>query len=275
VSHLTIIVVSYNTRPELEACLGSLQAHPPSAVTCDILVVDNASSDDTVEVLRSRWPQVGLIEAGGNIGFARANNLGIRASAGDLVLLLNSDTLASGDAVDTMVSALLASPETGAVGPRIVDGDGRAELSFGRMMAPYAEWRQKCIVSLQARGVAAALRHVDRATRRRQDVDWVSGACLLCRRADAIAAGLLDERYFLYAEDVDFCAALRRLGRRIRFTPDAQIVHLRGASRRHRPEEAEHAYRRSHLAFYEKHHPQWAPLLRCYLRMRGMLPPRA
>jgi hypothetical protein len=101
----------------------------------------------------------------------------------------------------------------------------------------------------------------------------VSGACLLVRRADALAAGLLDERYFLYAEDVDFCAALRALGRHILFVPDAEVVHLRGASGRKRPETTERAYRRSQLAFYEKHHPRWAPLLRGYLRLRGVLPP--
>jgi hypothetical protein len=110
-------------------------------------------------------------------------------------------------------------------------------------------------------------------TRRRHYPDWVSGACLLVRRADALAAGLLDDRYFLYAEDVDFCAALRSLGRRILFTPDAEVVHLRGASGRKRRVETGRAYRRSQLAFYEKHHPRWAPLLRAYLRLRGALPP--
>jgi GT2 family glycosyltransferase len=103
--------------------------------------------------------------------------------------------------------------------------------------------------------------------------DWMSGACLLVRRTDAIAAGLLDPRYFLYAEDVDFCAALRSLGRHILFIPDAEVVHLRGASGRTRPVETNRAYRRSQVAFYEKHHPAWARVLRAYLWMRGQLPP--
>jgi GT2 family glycosyltransferase len=103
-------------------------------------------------------------------------------------------------------------------------------------------------------------------------VDWVSGACLLVRRADAEAVGLLDERYFLYTEDVDFCAAIRARGRRILFTPAAQIVHLRGRSRQTAPGPSEKAYRRSQIAFYEKHHPRWAPWLRLYLRLKGRLP---
>jgi hypothetical protein len=106
-------------------------------------------------------------------------------------------------------------------------------------------------------------------------VDWVSGAALLVRRADAEAVGLLDERYFLYTEDVDFCAAMRAAGRRVLFTPAAEIVHLRGRSRATAPVVMNEAYRRSHLAFYEKHHPRWAPVLKLYLKLKGQLPPRS
>jgi GT2 family glycosyltransferase len=100
----------------------------------------------------------------------------------------------------------------------------------------------------------------------------VSGACLLVRRDDAEAVGLMDERYFMYAEDVDFCAAIRARGRRVLFTPAAEVVHLRGQSRATAASATEAAYRRSQLAFYEKHHPGWAPWLRRYLKLRGKLP---
>jgi GT2 family glycosyltransferase len=98
----------------------------------------------------------------------------------------------------------------------------------------------------------------------------VSGACLLVRRADAEAAGLLDERFFMYAEDVDFCAAIRAGNRRICFTPDVTVVHLRGQSARTARAATDTAYRQSQIAFYEKHHPRWAPILRLYLRIRGV-----
>jgi len=271
VAAVTIVIVSYNTRPELEHCLASLASHPPRT-THDILVVDNASTDGTTETLRARWPAVRLIEAGRNLGFAGANNLGVRASTGEFVLLLNSDTRVPDGAVDTLVESLRAEPDVGAAGPRLIDAHGRPELSFGAMMGPFTELRRKVLVRLHAGGVPAVVRHVERLTRLRQYPDWVSGACLLVRRDDAMAVGLLDERYFLYAEDVDFCAALRGLGRRILFTPDAQIVHLRGASGRSRPAATERAYRQSQLAFYGKHHPRWVPALRTYLRLRGKLP---
>ena len=107
------------------------------------------------------------------------------------------------------------------VGPRLVDGDGRAELSFGRMIGPFNELRQKILMRGHAAQQTAISSSVDRATRREQFPDWVSGACLLVRRRDADAVGLLDERYFMYLEDVDFCAAIRARGRRVLFTPAA------------------------------------------------------
>ena len=167
---------------------------------------------------------------------------------------------------------LESDPHIGIAGPRLVDGDGRAELSFGPMISPLTELRQKMVMGLHARGVAAIVRRVEHLTRTEQDVDWVSGACLLVRREIAEAVGLLDERFFLYTEDVDFCASVRARGWRILFTPAAEIIHLRGRSRATVADAANDAYRRSHLAFYAKHHPRWFPLLRVYLRMKGELP---
>jgi GT2 family glycosyltransferase len=143
------------------------------------------------------------------------------------------------------------------------------------MISPFAELRQKTIAALHGRGAGLASRWVAHQASRERFVDWVSGACLLVHRADAEAVGLLDERYFLYTEDVDFCAALRSRGRRILFTPRAQITHLRGRSRATVPDRMNAAYRRSQVAFYEKHHPRWAPVLRAYLRLKGALPPES
>ena len=117
--------------------------------------------------------------------------------------------------------------------------------------------------------------YVERLTRQPRDVDWVSGACMLVRRADAEAAGLMDERFFMYVEDVDFCAAVRARGRKVLFAPAAEIVHFRGQSRATAAAPTERAYRRSQIAFYEKHHPRWAPALRMYLKIRGRLPDKS
>lgn len=269
---VSIVIVSYNARRELEGCLDSLDAHPPRLAT-EVVVVDNASPDGSAEVAERRAPRVRLIRQARNAGFAAANNVGIRASSGELILLLNSDTVVGAGSIDTLVGRLRAQPSAAAAGPRLVDAHGRPELSFGPMISPLAELRQKMLTGLHHRAFPPVSTWVARATSREQFVDWVSGAALLVRRADAEAVGLLDERFFLYTEDVDFCASLRARGRRILFAPAAVITHLRGRSRASAPLAMNAAYRRSQLAFYRKHHPRWEPALRLYLRMKGQLPP--
>jgi hypothetical protein len=258
---LSIVIVSFNARVDLERCLESLHLKPPAA-SHEIIVVDNNSSDGSVAAA-AKWPAVRVIEAGANVGFARATNIGIRASRGTNLLLLNSDTVVPAQAVDRLIAELNRDPDVAVVGPRLVDANGRAELSYGRMIGPFNELRQKI------RNRRPAI--VDRLTRLRHAPDWVSGACLLVRRADADAVGLLDERFFMYTEDVDFCAAIKARGRRIVFTPDVEVVHLRGRSAAAAPTATQAAYRRSQIAFYEKHRPGWAPWLKLYLKLRGQV----
>ncbi len=265
---LSIVIVTYNSRREIDLVLGSLTQHVP-ATSHEIVVVDNASSDKTAANVRDKWPDVRLIESGANLGFAAANNRAIRTSSSELVLLLNPDTRVPAGAIDGLVAQLDARADVAIAGPRIVDGQGRAELSFGAMMAPLAELRQKVLVWGNDRGVSAIVSTVDRMTRQTHEVDWVSGACLLIRRADLELVGLLDERFFLYTEDVDLCASVRARGRRVLFAADIEIEHLRGRSA---GATTGAAYRRSQLAFYEKHHPGWVPWLRAYLKIRGELP---
>jgi len=265
---LAIIVVTYNSARDIDRALRSL-TDPPPVTAHEILVVDNASTDDTVPRIRSSWSRVRLIASDTNLGFAAANNRGIRESSSELVLLLNPDTSVPAGALDRLVAHLDARPDVAIVGPRIVDAEGRAELSFGSMIAPLTELRQKVLVVGNERGVGPIVTMVARMTRRTREVDWVSGACLLIRRADLEAAGLLDERFFLYTEDVDLCASVRMRGRTVLFAADVEIEHLRGRSA---GAATPAAYRRSQLAFYAKHHPAWLPWLRAYLKVRGELP---
>jgi GT2 family glycosyltransferase len=270
-ARLTIVVVTFNSKADVDACFEALPAAAP-ATTHQVIVVDNASADGTAAHVRSRWPGVHVLDAGGNAGFARANNLGIRATESELVLLLNPDTVPRPGSIDRLVGVLDAMADVAIAGPRIVGRDGRTERSYGAMIGPLAELRQKFVTRGQERRWPVIAARVEHASRQASFPDWVSGACLLIRRADLERAGLLDERYFLYTEDVDLCAAVRALGRRVRFSPEAEVVHARGASRATSPGPAEQAYRRSQLAFYRKHHPKWAPLLATYLKIRGRFP---
>ena len=264
---LEIVIVSYNTADDLATCLAALHEAPPAHLA-RVTVVDNASTDGSADRVAARWPAVSLLRLDTNIGFGAANNVALRRDGPELVLLLNSDTVASGGAIDALVERLLATGAA-AAGPRLVDRAGRPEVSFGRMLTPLTELAQLVRGRLAASPSRLAQRYIGRHVGREREVDWVSGACLLVRRTAAREAGLFDERYFMYEEDVDFCAALRARGGRILFTPAAEIVHARGRSVARAEAGAPALYDRSHVAFYAKHRPGWVPVLRAWLALRG------
>ena len=269
---LAIVIASYNTRDALCACLDSLYETPPEH-SYEIVVADNASTDGTVEMLRRDWPNVRLIEMGRNLGFASATNAAIRACDSELVLLLNSDTKIIPGSIDRLISVLERDPVAAAAGPRLIDDSGRVELSFGRMMSPWNEMHQKVLRLGIATNIPLLTRWLTHRTMSSHYPDWVSGACLLVYRSCGTDVGWLDERFFLYCEDVDFCAALRAEGHKILFTPEAEVIHSRGKSGAVNPVNTRTLYRQSQLTFYDKHYPQWTGCLRFYLSMRRQLPP--
>ena len=268
---VSTVIVTFNSAGTLPACLEALYAHAPAAAR-EIVVVDNASHDDTAAVLARDWPAVTLLQMATNLGFGAANNRGIQATTGDSLLLINPDAVVTPRAVESLMAALESDATVAIAGPRVVDAAGRAELSFGPHISPWAEAWQKLRVRGQEGGWPLIAASVERDTRRPHNPDWVSGACWLARRTAIETAGLFDERFFLYLEDVDLCARVRSAGHRVSFVPEAVIRHTRGASRATARDAADRHYRRSQVAFYEKHHPRWAPLLRGYLMLKGDLP---
>ena len=263
-----IIIVSHNTRDDLAVCLASLSEAWP-ACAAQVIVADNASTDGSVAMVQQRWPAVRAIALPKNVGFGAANNVALRESRALYALLLNSDTIVPRGAIDTLLARLQATGAA-AAGPRLVDGAGRPEVSFGSMLTPWTEFTQRRRVRTAARDDAQSRQYIQRHLADERFVDWVSGACLLLRRADAEAAGFFDERYFMYEEDVDLCAAIRNRGGKVLFTPAAEITHLRGRSVARSAGAASSAhYDRSHVLFYEKHARAWAPWLRLWLRLRG------
>jgi GT2 family glycosyltransferase len=268
---LTIAIVTFNAREDLERCLGAITEAPP-ATPYDVVIVDNGSTDGAPEMVAHRFPSMRLIRAPGNIGFGAANNIAIRQSEGDLVLLLNPDTIVPRGAIDRLIAELHRAPDAAAIGPRLVSTTGRAELSFGPMPGPLGEAWQKLLGWAHARSIWPMASWVEHVTSRPRAVAWASAACLLVRRAEVDEAGLFDERYFLYWEDVDLCMAMRARGRAVRFTPAVQVVHARGRSSIGRPPATRLAYRRGQLAFYRKWRPAWAPVVAWYLRARGEHP---
>ena len=264
---LAIIIVTYNSVQEIDACLESLVGHTAPFPTT-ITVVDNQSPDGTAAHVRKRWPAVQVIDSGGNLGYAKANNIGIRATSSDYVLLMNPDTVAPPGAIQTLVRGLASHPEAAIAGARLLSERGFPELSWGVPITPWNELKTMIFSRLYLRKVRFIVRTMDKLSRVAREVAWVSGACMVIRRADLEDAGLLDERYFMYNEDVDLCLAVQKRGRTVLYIAGAEVLHYRGKSAARNPE-MERLRQQSHIAYYEKHLPMWTPLLRFYLKVTG------
>lgn len=266
---LAIIIVTFNSVEEIDGCLQSLVGHTDPFPTT-ITVVDNASQDGTADHVRRQWPSVTVIDSGGNLGFARANNIGIRATESDYVLLLNPDTVAPPGAIQTLVRGLASHPEAAIAGARLLSERGFPELSWGAAITPWNETKQMFFSRLYLRKIRHIVRKMDRLSRQSREVDWVSGAAMVIRRADLETVGGLDERYFMYNEDVDLCVEMAKRGRTTLFIAGAELLHYRGKSAPKNPE-LERLRQLSHVAYYDKHLPKWTPLLRAYLKVTGKL----
>jgi N-acetylglucosaminyl-diphospho-decaprenol L-rhamnosyltransferase len=259
---LAVVIVSFEAREALLACLDSLVRHAPPPF--ETAVVDNASTDGSAGAVRALHPEVTVVARGENAGFARAGNLGLRATSAPSVLFLNPDAEVLPGAVEALLSALEARPDAALVGPRLRSPDGRVEVSTGPDLTPLAEWRQRRRVRGVDRGDPTALRNVTARHSREHEPDWVSGAAFLARRQALESVGGFDEGFFLYEEDADLCRRLRHAGWRVLFTPAAEIRHRRGVSMARAPARARLEYHRSHLRYYRKHN---GPLARALLRL--------
>ncbi|MCX7789404.1 MAG: glycosyltransferase family 2 protein [Chloroflexaceae bacterium] len=249
---VSVILVSWNTQDLVLACLESLPA-AFGTVRADVWVVDNASSDMTLEMVRSRFPEVHLIENRHNVGFAAANNQAIAASQGRYVLLLNSDTVAHPGSIEQLVRFADSHPQAGVVGPMLLNPDGSFQDSFARFPSLANEFLS--VTGIGRRLISRTypgfdVRHAQVARR----VDYVSGACMLVRRAAIAEVGVMDELYFMYSEEIDWCYRIRKAGWEIWFTPEAQIVHYGGQSTRQWRSAMIRALYRSKVRFFRLHY---------------------
>ena len=264
---LSVAIVSYNAREELEACLSSVfESAEPSAP--EVIVADNASTDGSVAMLRDRFPQVDVVESTENLGFACASNLCWRRAQSPLVLFLNSDTVVPKGALARMVALMSEqrNANVGALGPLLKNADGSIQMSFGSMLSLFAELRQKILNAGYGNGRGPLRGYVENLHASERTVEWVSGACLLTRRELLERIGGFDEEFFLYSEDVDLCVRIRAHGASVLFTPEVEITHHRGRSAEKDRDKVFVESQRSRLHFYAKHYGQpRLGLLKLYL----------
>jgi N-acetylglucosaminyl-diphospho-decaprenol L-rhamnosyltransferase len=246
---LSIVIVNWNTCDLLAQCLSSIEQHPPPDA-CEVWVVDNASADGSAYMVRERFPGVHLIENRRNVGFAAANNQAIRRSQGRYVLLLNSDTEVQPGALPALVAFMDAQPRAGAAGARLLNADGTLQPSCHPMLTPGREfWRLLFLERLWPRATYPMHRW-DRETPR--PVEVIKGACLLLRREALDRVGPLDEGYFMYTEEVDFCYRLAQAGWQLWWVPRAEVIHHEAQSSRQAAARMYLQLYRSKVQFYRK-----------------------
>lgn len=228
---VSILVVNWNTRDVTLQCLRSLE-EARLGVPHEVILVDNASSDGSAGAIAEAFPNVQLIANDRNRGFAAANNQAYAASRGRHVLLLNSDTLVRAGQIEALAAFLESTPEAGVVGPKLLNADGSFQLSACPFVRPWDVYFE------HARFPRALQPHAQRSPRRlyrfAEDapmaVDYVIGAALMIRRAVVEAIGPLDEGFFMYGEEQDWCLRAKAAGWGVYYLPTAAITHLGGAS---------------------------------------------
>src|SRR5262249_4968822 len=241
----------YNTGGLLGDCLRST-AETAGDLACETIVVDNASTDGSAPMVRRYFPGVRLIRSSENRGFAGANNLGIAASRGRHVLLLNSDAVLLPGTARAMVDFLDAHPGAGMVGARLLNPDGSFQYSY----ADFPSLRSELLLLTRLASMVHTPTYpsypLERSAQERS-VDWVSGACLMARRATIDAIGPLDESYFMYTEETDWCYRARRGGWSVHYLPQASVVHWVGQSSAAAPARRRRQVYRSKRLFLRKH----------------------
>lgn len=243
---LSIIILSFNTKDILDNCLKSILKNS-KGIDMEIIVVDNHSTDGSPESIRKNFPGVYLIENNKNEGFAKANNQGIKISKGKYILLLNSDTLVEKDAIKEMINFMESRKEVGVVGPQLLNSDRSKQASAGRfpdlftvfIMLFFEHWQQNRFVRTS----------FDTLTQ----TDWIMGAALMIRKNILEKTGLLDEKIFMYYDEVEWCYRIKKAGYKIYFYPKPEIIHLWQGSSQSKREGPILANYKGLVYFYEKH----------------------
>lgn len=255
---LSIIIVNYKTKVLTLACIESVFSSITS-YNYEIILIDNASNDGTIEAVNDRFPQVITITNTDNVGFSKANNQGIRIAQGRYVLLLNSDTIAQRDTFQTMLHFMDENPTVGASGCKIVLPDGSLDKACKRgFPTPSASF-------YYAFGFAKLFPKIPRFNQYQlgylspdeaYPIDSLVGAFMLIRREAIEQVGMLDEEFFMYGEDIDWCYRIKQAGWVNYYYPKTQIVHYKGASSRRKPYKIIYEFHRAMILFHNKHYRQ-------------------
>jgi N-acetylglucosaminyl-diphospho-decaprenol L-rhamnosyltransferase len=247
---LSIVVVSWNTRDLLRSCLQSIR-ETAAELDHEVIVVDNASSDGSAEMVSREFPDALLIVNTRNVGFAGANNQAIVVGKGDFVLLLNSDAVLLPGAALELVRYLRRRPEAAVAGAQLLNPDRSFQWSY----ADFPSFGGELLLATKLAGFVrpAYPSYPESSSQAERSVDWVSGACMMVRRSAIRQVGLLDDGYFMYTEETDWCYRMRQSGWSVGYVPQARVLHWGGQSASAAPERKRSQVYRSKWRFFQKH----------------------
>jgi GT2 family glycosyltransferase len=251
---LTIVIVNWNTKRHLRRCLETI-FRPSVETRFEVIVVDNASRDGSADMAEVEFPQTNVIRNERNLGFAKAANQAIILGRGNFFLLLNPDAALQENAIDRAVEFAREHPDIGIVGCKILNEDGTLQHSCRRFPTPAVGlFRNTVLGRLFPRNrYLRAYLMTDWDHRHLREVDWVSGACMLIRREALSEVGILDERYFMYCEDLDLCFRAHNAGWKVFYYPRAAAVHRKGASSDQAQVRCVVAFHKSLYKFFNKY----------------------
>jgi GT2 family glycosyltransferase len=223
---LSIIIINWNTKQLLLDCVASIYSTVGDA-PFELFVVDNASTDDSVEAVSQAYPYATVIVNTSNLGFARANNVAIRRMRGEYAVLLNSDTVLKKTAIDSLIEFMEQHPEAGMCGPQLLNSDGTNQNSFGAFPLLLTEFISKSLVRfVSPKTFEKVVRRYPPNFNEPTPVDFIVGACMVVRKRAIDAVGMLDEDYFFLYEETDWCYRMHRAGWLVYHVPDVKIYHL-------------------------------------------------
>ena len=261
---LSIVIVSWNAKQYLLNCLRSL-AEARDEQDIEILVIDNASTDGSCEAVDEHYPEVILIRNETNLGFAKANNIGLRKSRGRYVCLINSDVVVFPGCLHTLSTYMEEHPGVGMIGPRILNPDGTLQTSIG--LLPSLGRLMGLSIGLNRlfprSSVFSGLHLSPRAHRHTRSVEVMIGCFWMVRHSAFTDVGLLDEDFFIYGEDIDWCKRFSEAGWKIIYHTDAEAIHFGGASSSRAPTRFFLEKKKADLRYWKKHHGRIA--CACYL----------
>jgi GT2 family glycosyltransferase len=270
---LVVVIVNWNSKNFLQECLRSIFASK-SQYSYQVIVIDNGSTDGSVEMVKNLFPAVNIEKNTSNTGFARANNQILKHINSNYALLLNADTIVNQGAFDVMLDFLNSSPGYAVVGPAILNGDSTPQRTGARFPTNWsllveALFLDRLFPQLKLFGSHKEL-YIDFNVPR--EVDYVQGSCLMVKTSVLRDVGYLDERFFMYFEETDLCFRVKKAGWKIWFLPTASVIHFGGGETAHYDEWRIVHYHNSLFQFYSKHYSYRARvMLRCILFLRSVI----